>query len=71
MGVLLHAAQNMLLPRPGRPKLAKSTGELMDMLVRVVLEGIVIRPTHTCGPTLVKRTQMASLSQRSAPSFSS
>lgn len=43
VGMLLHAAQNMLLPRPGRPKLTRTPGELMDMIVRVVLEGIVRR----------------------------
>jgi len=43
IGVLLHAAQNMLLPRPGRARLARTTGELMDFLVKLVLEGIMIR----------------------------
>jgi AcrR family transcriptional regulator len=43
IGVLLHAAQNMLLPRPGRARLARTTGELMDLLVKLVLEGIMVR----------------------------
>jgi AcrR family transcriptional regulator len=41
--MLLHAAQNMILPRPGRPKLMLPPGELMDVLVRVLCEGIIVR----------------------------
>jgi AcrR family transcriptional regulator len=41
--MLLHAAQQMILPRPGRTRLMLPPGQLMDILVRVLCEGIIVR----------------------------
>jgi AcrR family transcriptional regulator len=42
--VLMHAGQNMLLPKHGRAKLMMPPGQLVDIIVRIVCEGIIVRP---------------------------
>jgi AcrR family transcriptional regulator len=42
--VLMHAAQNMLLPKHGRAKMLMPPGQLVELIVRIVCEGIIVRP---------------------------
>jgi AcrR family transcriptional regulator len=53
--MLLHAAQNMILPRPGRTKLMLPPGQLMDVLVRVLCEGIIVRAGGAAASRALRR----------------
>jgi AcrR family transcriptional regulator len=48
--MLMHAAQNMLLPKHGRSKMLRPPGTLVELVVKIVCEGIIVRPQKTRAP---------------------